>query len=550
MIKSRKRGSSLAATLLWTSLVVCLGFCLAGLSVQHLSAMTYQSNRQQAQELARSVVSLAISRVMKTPTFGTTPAAPAQATDLLKVKFDGDPEGTVGLLSFNTAAASGKNIACSTNNLTGQKGVPGALGLTVPRTSMLLIGEGRSGGVVQHVQAIVTVPFWPYALAGAGTISAVQGFKIGALSILPLNGATPDESALKPSSLLSNSPEAKSIYLEQDTLITGDVRSAGGVVTSGNVSVQGSTEPDQAPVTLPVIPLSTFDPQAQNLPFTALPVDTSGNPQRTISGANRFSGNMVQSGSLKLSSAMLYVDGDLEVQGRLIGTGIVTASGNITLHRCGLEAGDRVSLLSGANITLTGDPLTTENWVGLVYSYGVFSAKELTILGEVIAAGTKPSGNAVSLAHVKVFQEPPPPDGSAALPTPINGLQPFPMGYLDSQAKKPVLVSVSVANNVYTITASNLPDKNAKNPTVSVNLSAADWNLLQNCVNVPPSIALLFEGRGYESPSTLLQLSICTTLFAQANNPANWPGSGSPIDPSSFLPLQDKVRVVMWRESD
>lgn len=538
----RRRGNSLLTTLVWIALIVCLAFGLAGLTVSHLSSVNYQNNRQQAKRMARSVVSTAVARIMQDTDFGKT----AKPSGLLRVQL----EGAVGRLSFE----KDQGVPYSTNNLEQPNSTHGSEGQAVPKNSVYLIGVGTSGGVTQRVTAILAVPPFPYAIAASGSVEARGGLTIGALPSLP-DGPIPDTSTFLPADLLANQSGSQSVFLGSDTHVSGDVRSAGDIVLDpgaapDSIQVKGQLRSNSAPEKIPTIELSHYDPLINGSQFNPLNQAVYGNGQTKLSGINRREGPMTVREGLFLDGANLFVHGDLIVLGGLTGKGVLVVDGNVTISgQSDFDSSNGMAVLSSHDFRISGSDPSGSYFQGLVYTEGSFNADKVTLVGSLVAAGEpKP----VTLTDTRVFQLPPPaqPDPGPGTPTPPAPTTDPPFtAYARSGSGTMASFTITNRNHLSVVIQSNPPQ--------SLELPYASVAEFQTFYQTDTRLLDFFHQHSF-GPDINIQgtLSLCTQYVIDhppPGGPGNPGPSGQPaairlMDPSSFLKLSERIRIVMWKE--
>lgn len=515
------RGNSLITTVLWLALVATLGFVMAGLSVQHLNASTLQENRQQALQLARSACSLGLARLAQDTRFG----AEAPGGGLLEV-----PGG--GRLTFDPDLAASQGLLASTNNLEGANSVQGAEGRTVPSHSALLIGEGRCGGVVRRVEVVLGVPPFPYALAAAGAITARRGVTVAGVQKKLVAPLSPTE-LLVPAHLLSNDGSPDAVFLGPGTNITGDAQAVGQVqldpsAAPGTIHVQGRVRSGAAAQKIPRINVANYDPQAGDAAFTTLAAATDSGAA-VLSGAFRRQGDLTITGGLKLDGGLLYVHGNLTVGAGITGKGLVAATGNITVRgQSDFRSGNGVAMLAGKNLTISGSGATGSYFQGLLYTEGTLDADHVTLLGSLIAADE----HQVTLEEARVVHEKlPPPSGEVRVELPEDY-----SGDIDGQHYRLHFRESPPGTWVMDILE----------PVPKTQVLGSDPDAIHTAI---------IDGVCYDKPQpSFLQLA---TLFADdvmsaaTLLPAGGGGPSSLLisDPSQFLHLSDRVRVLLWKES-
>ena len=535
----KSRGSSLVSVLMWVALVATLGFALAGLSIHHLSAMANQSCRQEALNLARSAVSQGIERLMVDTAYGKLPST----APLLQVELSGTRPGAVGLLTFTPSLANDQEIPCSVNNLEGTAALPGSLRHVVPPAQAQLIGVGKSGGVTQKVVAYLAVPPFPYSLASAGPVRAEGGVTVGALPALP-DGPVAADSTLLPADILSNDGTSGSIFLGANTRVTGDVRAAGAITLDptapeGSILVEGMLKASSSKEKIPHIPLHDYDPQAADKPFTN--VESANYPgHMVIDGSNRRPGSLRVDQGLELRGGLLYVDGDLTISGGLTGKGVVVATGKVTVSgQSELVAGGGVALLAGKDLTLAGSGSQGSYLQGLVYTEGLFQADRVSVVGTLIAAGD--GSDPVTLHDSRLLTPPPPPTPPPTPPATTGpptqrvsfGASPNDVagsGYAEWNGTNYVLTVTKSGVGTFTITITSQAQL-IQDLTHLLQLTPAERPIVVNTVKT--LMVRLTRTPGPNAPPTTPQNPVVIT-----------------IDPSSFLRLQDRIRLVLWKEDD
>lgn len=517
-------------TLVFLAVVATLGFALASLSVQHLSAAASQENRQQALLLGRSAVSMAIARLMKSQ----------PAPGLLQASLPGTRPGAVGLLTFET----NRGLAYSTNNLQGDTAVAGWGGRSVPRHAALLIGEGRSGGVVRRVEALLAVPPYPYALASAGPVDARNGVVIAGL---PAGSSqlNPDTTGvtLQPADMLSNDAGAQAIFLGAGTRVTGDVKAAGTVRLDPAALIEGRVTNGAAREQIPNIPLANYDPQSG--PHTVLTAAPTG----PLSGAFRHQGDLNCTQGLQLDAGVVYVDGDLTVSGGLRGKGMVVCTGNLTVNgQTDFQSGNGLAVLAGGDLKVSGSGQAGSFFQGLLYTKGSFEADRVTVVGTMIAASTNANPR-VLLDDARVIYNQ---GGVVSLP-PVGGSSG--LANLTTGALPPLLLGSRSVNIYVARNNSGGWDGNftftwppANTAVMARPLGATVDQVLFNLRDVLEPIAVQ-EGSLAELDRWLTGLNLDGGPPGPAPGPAPPPPSLVTFDPSSFLQLVERVRIVMWRES-
>ncbi|GMU55829.1 MAG: hypothetical protein AMXMBFR33_49750 [Candidatus Xenobia bacterium] len=368
-----RRGLGLGTALIVVALLATIGLLIASLSVTHLGLMARESNQAIAGDLARSVLALSVERIFRDKTVGT----PGQLETLTLPAWEGAPADCEGVLSFDPTEAANRGIPLSLNNLLGGGATLGAGGQVVPVRSVHLVAVGSCNGVRCQIEAILNVPPFPYAIAADGPVASSGQLEVGAAESSPPAGVTVDQ--LDPAVLFSNAQ----IALGPATTIQGDLKAAGSISLDPGTSVSGLVQPNQAPSDVPVVPLASFDPEANGQAFSAIPDVSPAVPQ--LAGRWKRTGELHYLGNLELVGAVLFVDGNLTVDGSLSGTGLIVTTGSLTIAgQAQMTSADQVALVSGGNLSLNGSGKASSKIRGVLYSEGNFSAQHLRLEGGLI----------------------------------------------------------------------------------------------------------------------------------------------------------------------
>ncbi len=361
-------------------IVTVLGFTLAATSVSHLNVTSRLSQGHRAHLLAESAVALAIEQFSRDETFGSDPTANQQVLHPLS-------GGASGELVF------GSTGYYSTNNLTNDAPVQGWNGRVVPAHGAHLIGVGRSGGVEKRVEVVLVQPPFPFVLGSSGPVRSSGGLLVAGLPDAGqlVTGLNPAD--LKPGDLVSNANGPGAIELGPDTTVTGRLETTAAsqdvIYDRNDPTIQiRELEFQAAPEELPVIDLALYDPRSNGQTVHRTLTDPRYRSE-TLKGsivAEPPSGTVEFSDSLTLDGALLFVDGDLRIQGGLQGIGAVVATGNVeVLDGTALRSDNNTALLAGGDIALWGNGTEASYFQGLIYTEGHFLAEQVTLVGTLIA---------------------------------------------------------------------------------------------------------------------------------------------------------------------
>ncbi len=388
MIKHHPRGLTVGGTLLAVAVLAALAAALATLCVTHIRTSNRAESALHAANLARSAIAQAVAEVLNNQEYGDG-RLPEETVTV-------ETEHGTAYLTFNPDLAEEQGIIYSSNNSAGTTSLEGGQGRVVPANSVHLVARGYSGDVVRQVETVLSVPSFPWALAANGEVVIRDGAVVGSL---PAGVWPPNLADMEPADLVSNSTSATAIQLGSGSRVLGDVETPGRVVLADDsVQVDGVIREAAEPQNLPEMKAEDFDPAVLDIAYddltgsTLSSVTTSADgASRTgfaISGAARHEGALQIDQDVELSGGVLYVDGDLTVNGNIQGSGIVIANGDITVSSgVTLEGATKVAIVSAGRVTLRGVGPTSSSIRGLFYAQEGLSAEEITVVGALIAAG-------------------------------------------------------------------------------------------------------------------------------------------------------------------
>ena len=381
---------TVGGTLLAVAVLAALAAALSSLCVTHIRTSNRAESALHASNLARSAIAQAIAEVLDDQEFGVE--------QLPEATIQIETEMGTAFLTFNPELADQESVVCSTNNSAGTTTVEGGQGRVVPANSIHFIAQGSSGGVVRQVESIVAVPTFPWALAAEGEIVIRDGAMIGSL---PEGVWPPDEGSLEPADLVSNSDSESAIVLGSKSRVLGDVETPGRVVlVDSTVQVDGQIRETSQPTSLPKLGMDDYDPEVQEITYddlTGLSGSTFGSATGpgggkksgfSLSGAARHQGDFQINEDIVLDGAMLFVDGNLTVNGGIRGTGLLVVNGDLTVSSgVSLEGATEVAVISAGKVVLRGAGPKRSSIRGLFYAEGGLLAEEITLVGAMIAAG-------------------------------------------------------------------------------------------------------------------------------------------------------------------
>jgi len=579
------RGVSLATTLVVITLISTLAFTLAGLSVHHLFVLRSLTGQDQARAVARSAMASAIEKLMK--------EKPPEVNLVLGAG--------VGRVTFDAQVAKDAGLPLSVNNLKGDMAVAAPDGRSVAPGTAYLQAVGRHGSVERRVEAVLSSPPFPYALAAGGKISCLGGLRITGVRRLPGSGSlNPQSSDETPAHLLSNSSAADAIELGPNSVINGNLEAVGSVklLDPASTSISGEIRNQSQPEKLPPLDTSRYDPRLHGDgaydEYSGAGIDSSdgseGKAPQLLEGALRHSGKLTITDGLRLNGAMLFVDGDLDVSGGIEGQGVIVTTGSATVRGSSeLRGATDLALVAGKDLTLQGSGRQGSYFQGMVWSGGQFKADRISVVGTLIAQGDATltdAGVYSTRSSRKVTVKFP--KGEPVAPT--GGKSYF----LDPATALPIaqrpnngemcielrLEPLAGPNGTYTMGLFSGPLTGGKCPTshkdllVVTSSRTGEWEQALSELTLRVSLAAADKTfipltGAYQAPAWTDQLRLTDNWLpkvqAYFNGGAEFDQYGEKVvdrdseveveeeadvtvDPSSLMKLQDRVRVSYWRE--
>ena len=291
----------------------------------------------------------------------------------------------------------------SLNNLGGQNSVLGFDGMTIPPNACVVVAVGKYRNVEQVAYQIHIGSPLPYSLASEGALKVSGDTVVGGLDSLVSAQELPKESLstdkLSDSGVVSNDVSGDAVDLSGNIKVVGDVASLGGVRRDPQVDITGAVKKLDNPVGLPDIRLSDYDPKGDpSNPNDDLATlvertesvvpDAVNNP---LYGFQRFPGNVSFPDGLKLDGSGVFIDGDVVLDGPLEGSGLLVATGSITLKGgADMKADVLAAVIAGGDLTVNGALQAANSghssFQGLLYSKGDLTLSNTRTVGTVVSA--------------------------------------------------------------------------------------------------------------------------------------------------------------------
>lgn len=529
----REQGVSLGTTLMVVSIVAMLGLALAASSITHLGLMARSNNATLALDQARSAVDIALAHLYTDKAYGTSGET---------VTSQG-PDQSAGWVTFDPVEAARLGVSQSLNNLSQNGSSLAPDGQVVPQQGAYLVGVGKANGVTRSVRVVVFLPPYPYAASSDGAIVSLGNLVVGSLQAGQSAATPPDQ--LQPADIASNDGSGQAIDLGPGSTIQGSLRAVGGVQVAPGTVVGGKRLTGQAPLKVPDMQVDSYDPQTLGQLSSTL--QASYPQSTTFTGAVRRDGDVSVTGDLALTQALVFVKGDLSIAGSVTGEGILVATGDITIGgQTQMQSNNRVAMLSKGKVTLAGSGPASSDLRGLVYAENGISTQQLSVQGAVVARSPRP----VELTDTRVL-------GDGALLQP-----PFDVRTNPPPDPPELLLGGGLMAEAGSAGAADVSQAAGTGPLTRLWVSpGADGTFTLSYITTPaqgtpsePQVTL--SGLWPEQLSQqLLSMGLLEAGLRSFDPPLPGSGSGAApgifqlsADPSQLLPLEDRARVLLWRE--
>lgn len=383
-----RRGVSLAGYLMAMTTFAVFVVTMVGIASHHLQFASEDYAQQGARNLAEEAINRALLDVLNSQ--GQKFGIQRLPTEVVRVDSSVYPAGSHGIVCFHPETADREKCGLSTNNLFGSGMVTGDLDRGVPVNTVHLIGTGYCARARKSIEMLYYVPPFPSALASEGPVHSRGGLLVAGIkdpTLFPgTYGATPPENKA-PSHVFSNFNGPEAVNLGPGAQIQGNVGAVGGIVLDSSVQVSGEVRDHTDPQPLPQLNLGAiFGRLGSQLGTEVLNSDVAGD--YSLEWNARATGSLRITGQLQLHQGVLYVPGDLVVEGGVTGQGAIYVGGQTTIRRgADFQANDQVALVSRNRVVLEGAGQNDYFFQGLLYSESDIAATDVTVLGAVIARG-------------------------------------------------------------------------------------------------------------------------------------------------------------------
>jgi hypothetical protein len=398
-MRKRRRGGALLLVLCCLPFLAMVALLMLNQATMNVTVIDRFWNSQKAQELARSAVVTTYVEILSKRTYGVDQNAEVRVT----MPELGDPQA-YGLVTFHRDSG----LPYSVNNYQGESSVQGSDSTVVPRDSICLVGTGTYRGVTRRWMTFLKAPPFDRALSSSGAIRSTGGLLLGALSsadALQDGELTPDE--LKPSRLVSNGKDSggvEALKIEGEAEIHGELKSAGSIAIPTTIKGNPLQYPNSQPEEMPAIKVRDYDPESR--PSLQRLSKDSYDSEKTFSGFAKYSGSQVTfEKGVKLDHGVLYVDGDLVVNGPVQGDGAIFCTGKVIMRGgADLTSDNHAAIVAEGDVRILGTDSQRSYFTGLIYSGGQggfpgedvdqdLVVRNVTVQGCVVNAGKGRAGD-------------------------------------------------------------------------------------------------------------------------------------------------------------
>lgn len=404
MVRGKRwsRGVSLGITLIALSALASIIFLAISAGTGYLHLSQAEQRREHAKNLAEAAIAEALDKMAASDfKFGS------QATDRVEVSFSGleDAEGIVSFVPGELP--NGK----STYNFEGDASIPGERERSVPPRAAHLLARGRVGTTQAWVECVFHRPPFPDALISSGPVEA-SGLTLASVRTPEsYQGGEPrniDPEELLAGNLFSNASHGPdngpSVNLGPHSRIMGSLGSVGAILVDPLSVVEGSVRPGASVRTLPEIDIPSRIAVMRKNSVTIGPVHSGPLVETWFSHAPN---GLTVPGDLDLNGSSLSVNGQLRVEGRLKGAGIVLVNGPVAILNGGsnVVSTDEVAVAATGNVELRASG-ESNYFKGLVYSEGDVVARDITVVGALMTHGKNGAEGSMKLENVRFIHTP------------------------------------------------------------------------------------------------------------------------------------------------
>jgi hypothetical protein len=409
VVVSKSRGISLMSALLLITIVMIIATTMAGVFTMNINI----TNRVSNASIALSEAEAGIAEVLYQMTHKDNIEGDGnQKNPKIEWGLNGEtiratttpgmqPDEAYHVVTFDT----GSSFPYSTNNttLTNDSGYDGRV---VPDGMFHVISTGYCKGQYRTVECVIEKPPFPFGLATSGAIVSADPIRVvGTSTQAGYDSGETD----RPGHILCNSPEGVVIGGDDNpdntTNITGFVKSVGPIAIAEPAVVRGGIRSGADATTLTDIEIQDFNLDAEGADgvITLLDSDYYEDQELDVMYKYLSGGTLHYHGDVNLQRAMIWVNGNLTVDGAVTGEGLIVVTGKVEINDGALLNGtDKMALIAGGDVDIgkdTGSP-EANFFSGLVYTEGNLDARNITIVGNAVVNSPDPAKGRADLENV------------------------------------------------------------------------------------------------------------------------------------------------------
>lgn len=383
-------------------------------AVSHLRFATAEESADHARNLAEAALAEALTQLVQSDfKFGKreNDSGPPVGPGRVEVTI-ADLPGATGVVTFNKRE-NGFSRGYSTNNSGKDGSVLGAGDRLVPGRSVHVIARGRVGSTERWVECVYYRPPFPDGIACTGKVDARSVYLAAvrnAGSFDPSREppvAAEDALAANIFSNAGGSSAGPGTSVSGASTVLGSVGSVGSVNVTPDCDIRGEILPGSEARDIPDLRLDEkFSIVEQNnTPVSSTSGDLTLEPNFFMLAE----GGLDVGGDLDLNGSVLLVKGgDLKVTGGLKGTGILLCERDLEIRggRSSFESAEQVAIGCKGSFRLHAESPENNFFSGLVYAEGDIEAKDITVVGALVANGKRGKAGNVSLDNVRYIYNP------------------------------------------------------------------------------------------------------------------------------------------------
>lgn len=370
------RRGTIGGALAIAAIALIAALTVATAATWNLQLASRFENQQVALELADSAIQEAIAHLQLNPQWGLTGSPSIQVSGVA-----GMPSTASGRLTFDRSQSEFSTSHVDGNDRAAWSNRP------LPVGRIHLVATGRCANVVRTVECMLYAPKFPRAISGDGQIELKHSLVASAKNLSDI--VSPDGTVhLDPELLQKGDVICNDVTtLLDSSTVKGSAQSHVSVEQRDGSVVEGEVLSPYEVVPLPAFDVHRYDPKAD--PYSVCQ-ELDGGPISGLSssGIVRYRSAVTINGDLKLDNGIVYVAGDLTVQGGLQGVGAVFVEGKTSVGgSVKLSSADSIALISQGDVRLRGDGQEQSFFQGLLATQGSLSADKLTVVGALVAHG-------------------------------------------------------------------------------------------------------------------------------------------------------------------